>query len=68
MDRNHSNFLVSRAVAKYLDRNSVIGRQGVNLVEKLVLSMGYAWNETRMDAGIDGTSMLLSNSVRNLFL
>jgi len=41
-------------MAKKLDRNSITGRQGVNLVEKFVLAMGFAWNETRMDAGIDG--------------
>jgi hypothetical protein len=30
------------------------GQRGVNLVEKIVLEMGFVWNATHFEAGIDG--------------
>lgn len=41
-------------MAKFIHRNTIVGQKGVNLVEKIVLDMGFLWNPTRMDAGIDG--------------
>lgn len=35
-------------------QTALTGRLGVNLVERIVTRMGHAWNETTMDAGIDG--------------
>jgi hypothetical protein len=41
---------------KKIHRNSVIGQQGVNLIEKVVLGMGYVWYPTGgTEAGIDGS-------------
>lgn len=42
--------------AKKIHRSSVIGQQGINLIEKLVLGMGYLWYPTGgTEAGIDGS-------------
>jgi hypothetical protein len=41
--------------AKKIHRNSIIGQQGVNLIERIVLDMGFAWYPTGgIEAGIDG--------------
>lgn len=32
----------------------LIGQQGVNMIEKIVLDMGFLWNPTNLDVGIDG--------------
>lgn len=40
---------------KKLSSQSVIGQQGINLVENIVLGMKYAWRPTSsFDVGIDG--------------
>lgn len=41
-------------MAKIIDDNAIVGRQGVNLVERTVLQMKHVWNPTTVDAGIDG--------------
>jgi hypothetical protein len=42
-------------MAKKIHQNSIIGQEGVNLVERLVLKMGFLWYATPgMEAGIDG--------------
>ncbi len=42
--------------AKKIHRSSVTGQQGVNLIEKAVLGMGYLWYPTGgTEAGIDGS-------------
>lgn len=42
-------------VTKKIHRNSLIGQQGVNLIERMVLAMGYAWHPSgQVEAGIDG--------------
>jgi hypothetical protein len=42
--------------AKKIHRSSVIGQQGVNLIENVVLGMGYLWYPTGgTEAGIDGS-------------
>ena len=33
---------------------SLTGQKGVNLIEKIVLDMGFVWNPTHFEAGIDG--------------
>lgn len=41
---------------KKIHKNSMIGQAGINLIEKIVLDMGFIWRATDvMDAGIDGT-------------
>jgi len=41
--------------AKKIHRNSIIGQQGVNLIERVVLGMGFVWYPTGgVEAGIDG--------------
>ncbi len=39
---------------KFIPENWIKGQRGVNLVEKIVLDMGFTWEATRVDAGIDG--------------
>ncbi len=42
--------------AKKIHANSIIGQQGVNLIERVVLGMGFAWYPSGgVEAGIDGT-------------
>ena len=41
--------------AKIITNQTIIGQQGVALVEKRVLDMGWLWHQTGVfDAGIDG--------------
>jgi hypothetical protein len=43
-------------MAKKIHKNSMTGQSGINLIEKIVLDMGFVWRATDvMDAGIDGT-------------
>lgn len=39
---------------KKIPEASVIGQQGINLIERRVLALGWAWNPSTLDAGIDG--------------
>lgn len=39
---------------KRISGRSLIGQQGINLIEKRVLDLGWIWNPTSLDAGIDG--------------
>lgn len=42
-------------VMKKIHKNSLIGQQGVNLIERIVLGMGFAWHPSgQVEAGIDG--------------
>jgi len=45
---------------KYSDR-TIFGQRGVNFIENIVLEMGFAWNPTNLDAGIDGYIELRNN-------
>ncbi len=38
---------------KILD-NSLLGQRGLNLIEKIVLEMGFIWTAGTIEAGIDG--------------
>lgn len=40
---------------KRLDQRSIIGQQGVNLIERIVLGMGWVWHPTgALETGVDG--------------
>jgi hypothetical protein len=39
---------------KQISQNDVVGQQGINLIEKICLDMGFLWHPTGFDAGIDG--------------
>jgi len=41
-------------MAKQITQQTLTGQAGVNLIEKRVLQMGWIWNATNIDAGIDG--------------
>ncbi len=42
--------------AKKIHKNTITGQQGINLIEKIVLEMGFLWYPTgAIEAGIDGT-------------
>jgi hypothetical protein len=40
------------------------GQQGINLVEQYVLQMGFVWNQTRADQGIDGSIEIVETATR----
>ncbi len=41
--------------AKKIHRSSIIGQQGADLIERIVLGMGFLWHPTGgVEAGIDG--------------
>ena len=42
------------AEPKKIARQDIIGQQGVNLIERRCLEMGFLWNPTNLEAGIDG--------------
>ena len=43
-------------MTKKIHNNSMTGQKGINLIEKIVLEMGFVWYPTGgMEAGIDGT-------------
>src|SRR5437764_10173520 len=39
---------------KQLPKSTFLGHVGINRVERIVTDMGFLWNPSRMDAGIDG--------------
>lgn len=39
---------------KKFKSQTLTGQKGVNLIEGIVLDMGFVWNPTNLDAGIDG--------------
>lgn len=39
---------------KVYTQQVISGQKGVNLIEKVVLDMGFVWNPSTLDAGIDG--------------
>lgn len=41
-------------MAKKIAKQTITGRLGVNHIERHVLEMGYLWNSSTIDAGIDG--------------
>lgn len=46
----------NKTMTKKIHNNSMTGQKGVNLIEKIVLEMGFVWYPTGgLEAGIDGT-------------
>ena len=41
-------------MTKFYTNNTLLGRAGVNLIERVVTQMGWVWNATTIEAGIDG--------------
>jgi hypothetical protein len=41
-------------VAKKIHKHDILGQRGINLIERVVLDMGFLWNPSGFDAGIDG--------------
>jgi hypothetical protein len=41
-------------LGKQISQNDLTGQQGINLIEKTCLDMGFLWHATGLDAGIDG--------------
>jgi hypothetical protein len=39
---------------KKISEQDIIGQLGINLIESIVLRMGYVWHPTKLEAGIDG--------------
>jgi Domain of unknown function (DUF4365) len=39
---------------KKISDATIVGQQGINLIERVTLEMGFAWNPTNIDVGIDG--------------
>jgi hypothetical protein len=39
---------------KKISNATIVGQQGINLIERIALDIGFAWNATNLDAGIDG--------------
>src|ERR1700690_1443104 len=44
----------STQLGKQISQNDVSGQQGINLIEKTCLDMGFLWHATGLDAGIEG--------------
>lgn len=42
------------AKPKKISHNDIIGQRGINLIERIVLDMGFLWHPTNLEAGIDG--------------
>ncbi|QDU10091.1 DUF4365 domain-containing protein [Gimesia aquarii] len=42
------------AKRKQIGMSEITGEKGIALIHRIVLQMGFAWNPTNMDAGIDG--------------
>ena len=49
--RHRRNALARR---KKISRSDIIGDKGIALIHRLVLDMGFVWNPTGLEAGIDG--------------
>ena len=39
---------------KQIGRRDIIGDKGIALIHRIVLDMGFVWNATKLEAGIDG--------------
>lgn len=44
-----------RTSRKQIHPHTIVGQQGVNIIEEAVLAMGYVWSPMGIEAGIDGT-------------
>jgi len=48
------NALSDGSTPKKISESDIIGQQGINLIEKTCLDMGFLWSPTGLEAGIDG--------------
>ncbi|PZU92094.1 MAG: hypothetical protein DCE90_18855 [Pseudanabaena sp.] len=58
-------------MTKKIGKASITGQKGINLIEKIVLDMGFVWHPTNLDAGIDGYIEIrdsVSEEVTNLII
>jgi len=46
--------LLNPSRGKQISQNDITGQQGINLIERICLKMGFVWYPTKLDAGIDG--------------
>jgi len=53
INRNNT-MMKKKSNAKKFKSQTLTGQLGVNLIENIVLDMGFVWNPTNLDAGIDG--------------
>ena len=44
----------SRPTGKGISHETLLGQRGVNMVERIVLEMGFVWNPIHIESGIDG--------------
>ena len=42
------------AIVKGISNEMLLGQRGVNMVERIVLEMGFVWNPIHIESGIDG--------------
>ena len=42
------------AKRKQIGHRDIIGDKGIALIHRIVLDMGFVWNATKLEAGIDG--------------
>lgn len=52
--REDTETTFSAPLGKQISQNDLTGQQGINLIEKTCLDMGFLWHPTGFDAGIDG--------------
>lgn len=51
-------------IIKKVSDQSIIGQKGINLIEQIVLEMGFVWTQTRIEAGTDGIIELRDDSTK----
>ena len=52
--RKNNGIIVNMSGKKKYHKNSITGQKGVNLIEQVVLDIGFVWHPANLDAGIDG--------------
>ena len=55
-------------MSKKIHNNDILGQQGINLIEQIVLDMGFMWYPTGgVEAGIDGTIEIRNPATGEMF-
>lgn len=52
---------------KKITNYSIIGQKGINLIERIVLEMGFIWHPRTIDAGIDGMIELRNTNTEEAY-
>jgi hypothetical protein len=52
--RKHRRIKSRPATPKVIHARTIVGQQGINLLEKILLDIGYLWVPRAIEAGIDG--------------